>query len=827
MRAHHLRSILVSAAVAGPLLAAACGPSPQPQIAKAIPSAKPSALPKPPEPVLEKVAPHVCVGRAKLTQLIADQLHQAPPAAPNVTDADAKDAPAAPPPAAAGRGRSAHEAYTKTAPATVLIRTKHSMGTGVVVDPSGLVLTNYHVVDDGKQPDFTFKVTIELGKLTGAGRMVRGEKSYEGIVYKADPLRDVALVKIVDPPAKLPSLKLASRDPQIGEPVLSVGHASIGFLWAAKGCQVANIGEPNRDISLLAGIDCKSQRDDAKDPSESDKVEKNCETQKQNLKDLLGSKNQGLLVQTDCAITHGDSGGPLVTADGDIVAINQSIRVDRATTSFHVHVAELRDFMKDIPKKPAQVTPDVWCDGGLQQTLEDADLDGKFDTLITRGFDGDGRMDRVGYLLDLDQDQFVPHGGSAPFDAEVALLNLKDGTYVWYDTDNDGRFDVMLVDKDGKGHPNAAFRLAADGSAEKDDSLKPEHDFDVALLKDPKLHARLGHIAGLIRPSGFTSEQALAEGAKLTVPDPLWGGGRNGRALDLDRDGKPDVVAVTSAFAKAALFDADEDSLSSLKPGEEAKALLEARKVDAELSLVQQGTTYWAIYDTNNDGKFDLALVSPKTDDWRLALGAWTLGEGGAMTPAPEHIGRKLIRPALLNVEPGHLLKSLEAMSVHYAKDDGMGSVPNPLRSKNADFALREVAGYPGAVVEMHDKNTTALLIDPDRDQRLTKASKIKELMGEGKLKFDFVLLNHGGKEWVYYDADADGKFDLVLFAARPQLGVPQSAFRVGKLGSFDYDAAAVSGKLVRFKGVFKKPAVADAFKKIAPLVFRKIAIEE
>lgn len=74
----------------------------------------------------------------------------------------------------------------------------------------GYVLTNYHVVADGRKQDFVVGVNVTLGELSPTGRMVKQEKTYDGVVVKADLVREMAIVKIKDPPANLKAVKLAN-----------------------------------------------------------------------------------------------------------------------------------------------------------------------------------------------------------------------------------------------------------------------------------------------------------------------------------------------------------------------------------------------------------------------------------------------------------------------------------------------------------------------------------------------------------------------------------------------------------------------------------------
>src|SRR3954470_15588789 len=81
----------------------------------------------------------------------------------------------APVPSAKGDIR---ELYRKVAPATVLVRSRHGFGTGVIIDARGYVLTNHHVIADAQSVDFKRKVTVELGTLSAGGYMEKQPGSY-------------------------------------------------------------------------------------------------------------------------------------------------------------------------------------------------------------------------------------------------------------------------------------------------------------------------------------------------------------------------------------------------------------------------------------------------------------------------------------------------------------------------------------------------------------------------------------------------------------------------------------------------------------------------
>lgn len=141
-----------------------------------------------------------------------------------------------------------------------------AMGSGVIVSPEGLILTNAHVVKDAHE----IKVNLS------------DKRSYDAKVIGADPESDVAVIKI---DAKgLPAAQFGdSSKLRVGEIVLAVGNP-FGL---------------NRTVT--SGI-----------------------------VSATGRTNMGLIdyedfIQTDAAINPGNSGGPLVNISGDIIGINTAI----------------------------------------------------------------------------------------------------------------------------------------------------------------------------------------------------------------------------------------------------------------------------------------------------------------------------------------------------------------------------------------------------------------------------------------------------------------------------------------------------------------------
>ena len=144
-----------------------------------------------------------------------------------------------------------------------------TMGSGVVIDSDGYILTNEHVVED------QFEITISL----------ESNREYRAEVIGTDKLTDLALLKVDIPDdINLKAAPLGNSDSvQVGEWVLAVGNP-YGF-----------------DRSVSFGIISGKSRV------------------------LAASSVTPLLndfIQTDAAIAPGSSGGPLVNLRGDVIGIN-------------------------------------------------------------------------------------------------------------------------------------------------------------------------------------------------------------------------------------------------------------------------------------------------------------------------------------------------------------------------------------------------------------------------------------------------------------------------------------------------------------------------
>jgi S1-C subfamily serine protease len=165
-------------------------------------------------------------------------------------------------------------------------------GSGFIIDGSGIILTNAHVVNDAD----TVSVTLKDGR------------SFEGKVQGVDEVSDLAVVKLLGVKGKLPVAPLGNSDEmQVGDWAIAVGNP-VGL-----------------DNTVTLGIISTLHRPSAE----------------------VGIPNKRLdFIQTDAAINPGNSGGPLLNAQGEVVGINTAIRADAMGIGFAIPINKAK-MLKD------------------------------------------------------------------------------------------------------------------------------------------------------------------------------------------------------------------------------------------------------------------------------------------------------------------------------------------------------------------------------------------------------------------------------------------------------------------------------------------------
>jgi Do/DeqQ family serine protease len=157
------------------------------------------------------------------------------------------------------------------------------LGSGFILDKSGVILTNAHVVDKAD------KVTVRL----------KDGRTFEGKVKGIDEVTDLAVVKI-DAGKDLPVAPLGSSDHvEVGDWAIAVGNP-LGF-----------------DNTVTLGIVSTLKRSSAQ----------------------VGISDKRLdFIQTDAAINPGNSGGPLLNGLGEVIGINTAIRADAMGIGFAIPI---------------------------------------------------------------------------------------------------------------------------------------------------------------------------------------------------------------------------------------------------------------------------------------------------------------------------------------------------------------------------------------------------------------------------------------------------------------------------------------------------------
>jgi len=147
-------------------------------------------------------------------------------------------------------------------------RVQRSLGSGVIVDPSGLVVTNNHVIEGASE------VKVALAD----------KREFEAEMVLKDPRTDLAVLRIKDGRARFPAVELGdSDDLQVGDVVLAIGNPFAVGQTVTQGI-----------ISALA-------------------------------RTQVGITDYQFFIQTDAAINPGNSGGALVDVNGRLAGINTAI----------------------------------------------------------------------------------------------------------------------------------------------------------------------------------------------------------------------------------------------------------------------------------------------------------------------------------------------------------------------------------------------------------------------------------------------------------------------------------------------------------------------
>ena len=171
-------------------------------------------------------------------------------------------------------------------------RQVNGMGTGVIIDPRGYVITNYHVVEDVED----IQVTLHNGETTSADLIASRIRN------------DLALIK-VNVEESLPTIpRGTSSDLMVGESVIAIGNA-FGYVHTSTQGIISAL---HRDVPV-------NETQDYQD-----------------------------LIQISAGINPGNSGGPLLNIEGQIIGINVAVRVGAQQIAFAIPIDQVVEIVTEM-----------------------------------------------------------------------------------------------------------------------------------------------------------------------------------------------------------------------------------------------------------------------------------------------------------------------------------------------------------------------------------------------------------------------------------------------------------------------------------------------
>ena len=170
---------------------------------------------------------------------------------------------------------------------------QQALGSGFVIDKSGHIVTNYHVVEGAEQVEVSFS----------------NQDTHKATIVGTDPSTDLAVLRVDVSSRALTPLALAdSDDVKVGDPVVAIGNP-FGL-----------------DRTVTAGIVSALQR---------------------NVTSPNGS-NIDHVIQTDAPINPGNSGGPLLDAEGEVIGVNSQISSPNGGGNVGIGFAVPSNTVKDV-----------------------------------------------------------------------------------------------------------------------------------------------------------------------------------------------------------------------------------------------------------------------------------------------------------------------------------------------------------------------------------------------------------------------------------------------------------------------------------------------
>lgn len=175
------------------------------------------------------------------------------------------------------------------------------LGSGVIIDSSGYILTNWHVVNGHTD------AAVVLKPSTAAE--ISDPRTYIGEVVSENSVIDLALIKLVEPPTDLRAIPLGNiTDVQVAEDINIIGHPDGGVPWSYSTGVISQISKDNQ----------WSYED--------------------------GSKHEADVLQMQTAINPGNSGGPVLDDNGRLLGLVAMSTPGAQNLDFAIAINVIRTF---------------------------------------------------------------------------------------------------------------------------------------------------------------------------------------------------------------------------------------------------------------------------------------------------------------------------------------------------------------------------------------------------------------------------------------------------------------------------------------------------
>jgi serine protease Do len=256
------------------------------------------------------------------------------------------------------------------------------LGSGVIIDEDGYIVTNEHVVSRASK----IKVRLSDGKV------------FEATMISSDPMSDLAVLKI-NSPTPFPFVKMGtSKDLMIGETVIALGNP----FGLENSITTGVLSAKNRTLTI------NSEYGDIKYDG---------------------------LIQTDALINPGNSGGPLVNIDGELIGINAAIVNQAQGIGFAIPVDKVRQTLvklfnfREINK--------IWF--GAQVEEQDGGSKGIKVSSVEPGSPADKAQIKIGdYITKIDSKEILD---ILDFEKYILRKNAGDKLYI---NINRGGYEVKV-----------------------------------------------------------------------------------------------------------------------------------------------------------------------------------------------------------------------------------------------------------------------------------------------------------------------------------------------------------------------------------------------